>query len=284
MRLDVIDSLSVASGVENEDRAGAAASLAWVIDGATDVLPAPLTADCSDAAWFAAGMDQALREIAADPPASLVEVPALIAQRLAPAFHAAARRPPAGRDEHPSASGIVIRVHESGDIEYVSLGDCVLMAETEAGLARIGIDEASAGDAWVASALTAALEKTDKPMTRADLWPRLRAARARMNEPGGYGIFSITSPPPEMIVHGRLRLAPESRILLASDGLTRLVDVFRRYDAAGLFAAAWDRGLAALVQELRAIEEEDSACTRHPRAKVSDDTTGLLLRLRPGAR
>jgi hypothetical protein len=280
MRLEIVESLSVASGAENEDRAGAAGSLAWVIDGATDVLPQALTAGYSDAAWFAAAMNQALHEIAADAPPSLAALPGLIAQRTAPAFLGAARRPPDGHGDHPSAAGIVIRTSGSGAIDYVSLGDCVLMAETEDGLARIGIDERAAGDAWVVDALTAAAEKNERPLTRADLWPRLHAVRARMNTPGGYGIFSITAPPPSMVMHGSLRVPRDGRLLLASDGLTRLVDVFRRYDPAGLFAAAWERGLASLVQELRTLEEADRDCTRHPRAKVSDDTTGVLLRLK----
>jgi hypothetical protein len=59
----------------------------------------------------------------------------------------------------------------------------------------------------------------------------------------------------------------------------RLVDVFKRYDARRLFAAAWAGGLAPLFDELRGMEREDADCTRHPRAKPSDDTTAVLLRV-----
>lgn len=281
MKLEVVDVLSIASGHANEDRAGAAPPFAWVIDGATDVLPEPLTRAPSDAAWFAAAMDGMVRGLAAAPPATLIDLPRLVAERIAPRFAAEARRPARGADEHPSASAIVIRC--TGDsLEYVSLGDCVLVVENGT-LTKIGVAEEEAGDRWVADALRGHAREpgtTHAPLTRADLLPRLRAQRARMNTPSGYGIFSLTAPPGTMIRHGALPIAAGTRILLATDGLTRLVDVFRRYDIDRLWAAAWSGGLLPLVGELRTLETDDADCTRFPRAKVSDDTTALLLHVR----
>lgn len=281
MRLDTVEILSIASGDENEDRAGVALPFAWVIDGATDVVTEPFTNWPSDAAWFAAAMHGLATELPAASPASLAELPRIVAETLAPRFAADARRTPAGPDEHPSASAIVVRCLESGELEYVSVGDCTLIVETDGHRTQIGVDDESAGDRWVVDALQARAQDgtpRDKPMTRADLWPQLRAQRARMNTPAGYGVFSITAPPRAMIQHGTIRLQPGSRILLASDGLLRLVDVFRQYSAARLFETAWAGGLAPLFGELRALEAADASCTRHPRAKVSDDTSAVLLR------
>lgn len=53
----IIDCLSSASGRVNEDRAGAANDLAWVIDGATDVVDRPLTGATTDADWIAGQID-----------------------------------------------------------------------------------------------------------------------------------------------------------------------------------------------------------------------------------
>jgi hypothetical protein len=227
-------------------------------------------------------MDETVRDIATSPPRSLIELPKLVADRLAPRFDAECRRPPVGRDEHPSASAIVIRCTDAGDIEYVSLGDCTLIVETDGTFAFVGVDEAEAGDRWVADALRGqALDDTTReaPLTRADLLPRLRKQRGFMNTPSGYGIFSITAPQVSAIRHGTLPIKDLSRILLASDGLMRLVDVFRLYDAKRLFAAAWANGLAPLFDELRAIENQDADCGHYPRAKVSDDATAVLLRV-----
>ena len=286
MTLEVVEIQSLASGAENEDRAGTAPPLAWVIDGATDLVPEPLTGAVSDASWFASAMHALLTDLDANAHPSLAELPALVANRLQQKFADEARMQPTGREDHPSASAVVIRAMEDSGIEFVSVGDCTLLVETEGRPVKIGVDEQDDGDRWVADALTG--KSKDKgtaqpPLSRADLWPRLRAIRARMNTPSGYGVFSITAPPPTMIRHGRLDASPGTRILLASDGFMRLVDVFRAYDSERLFAAAWADGLATLFTELRALETADAECRRFPRAKTSDDTTAMLLRITPPA-
>lgn len=281
MGLEIVEIVSSGSGSANEDRAGAHGALAWVIDGATDVIPSPLAGDVSDAAWLAEEIDSALRRDAAGAIEPLSELPALLATELSQSFERAQRRVPAGRDEHPSASGIVVRLR-GATLEYVSLGDCALLAEEASGLRLFGVEESGGGDQWVREMLTAdrranpgAAQKT----LRDNLWPKLRATRAAMNTPGGYGVFSITAPPAHFIGSGTISLEPGASVLLASDGLIRLVDVFRHYNARDLFEAARSRGIASLVEELRGIEHGDSECISFPRAKISDDATGLLLRV-----
>ena len=51
MPIDIIDIASQGSGAVNEDRTGSAGTLAWVIDGATDLVETPLVGEHSDAAW-----------------------------------------------------------------------------------------------------------------------------------------------------------------------------------------------------------------------------------------
>ena len=46
-------------------------------------------------------------------------------------------------------------------------------------------------------------------------------------------------------------MPPSGHVLLASDGLMRLVDVFKLYMAPDLFSAALNEGLTPLVQLLR---------------------------------
>jgi len=278
MILETVEVVSIASGRDNEDRAGAEHALAWVIDGATDVLPEPLTRAPSDAVWFAKATHEALRALATAPPSSLIDVPQLVADRTAPRFLAEARHPPRDPGEQPSAAAIVVRTTQAGTLEFITLGDCVMIVESAGALTRIGVDEENAGDRWVADALRGTTV-TGEPLTRTDLLPRLRAQRTAMNAPGGYAIFSITAPPRAMIRHGELPLAEGARILLATDGLTRLIEVFRRYDTEAFWNAAWTRGLADLAAELRTLEAADFACTHFPRAKTCDDATGMLLRV-----
>jgi len=80
----ITDSHTSASGRVNEDRAGAAHDLAWVIDGATDVVERPLTSAATAADWIAGRLDATLRELAVTP--DLSQPPALTAARLATEF------------------------------------------------------------------------------------------------------------------------------------------------------------------------------------------------------
>jgi hypothetical protein len=283
MKLETVEIRSIASGRDgdNEDRAGVAAPLAWVIDGATDVNPEPLTGRHSDAAWFAESMHELITGLPWHTPASLQDLPELVAGELAQRFALDAKRKPAGRDEHPSASAIVVRLREDG-LEYVSVGDCALIVENDGQPMFVGVDEEDAGDRWVVDALrgqSADGKPTAKPLTRADLWPRLRQQRAKMNTAEGYGVFSITTPPPLMIRHGVIEAKHRSRVLLATDGLMRLVDVFRTHTTETLLETAWTTGLKRLFDELRSLETADQECTRYPRAKTSDDTSAVLLRI-----
>ena len=76
-----------------------------------------------------------------------------------------------------------------------------------------------------------------------------------------------------------MKVAPGSHLLLASDGFLALASDYGAYSADNLMAAARDKGLVALGQELRAIEAGDAGGDRFPRFKKSDDATALLLRI-----
>ena len=99
-----------------------------------------------------------------------------------------------------------------------------------------------------------------------------------MNEPTGYGVFSLTPTPMRFVRTGQVVMQEGGHVLLATDGLMRLVDVFGCYNARNLLDAAVSNGLEALLRELRGIETSDADGHRYPRAKAYDDATGLLLR------
>jgi hypothetical protein len=82
----ITDCQTSASARGNEDRAGAAHNLAWVIDGATDVVERPFTGAASDADWIAGRLNAALTALAVTPPVDLSQLPDLTAPRLATEF------------------------------------------------------------------------------------------------------------------------------------------------------------------------------------------------------
>lgn len=142
VQLRIVDTATLAAGQINEDRAGATGTLAWVIDGATDVIDVPLTATHSDASWIAETLDRHLRGLALEPPAELVHLPAILAERLKAEFQRVARRQPAGRQEYPSAAGLIIRA-EDGRLDYVAVGDCSLIISTSVGVRRSALKTAT---------------------------------------------------------------------------------------------------------------------------------------------
>lgn len=282
MHIEILDMASRGSGPHNEDRAGSAGVLAWVIDGATDLVDAPLVGEHTDAAWLAEQTQLSFTSLHSQPIEDLSELPAMVSERLAEMFAQRSCRQPAARWEHPSAAALIVRATH-GELEWVSLGDCALIVETPSGLNCIGVGGPDAGDNKLASTLRQLRQRrtlSTEHERRAELLPRLRKGRGEnLNQPGGYGVISITPPPRELITTGRLPVAGVSHALLATDGLMRLVEIFERHDARSLLETAKANGLASLLDELRSLEADDSDCLDHPRLKQSDDATGLLMRL-----
>ena len=275
----ILDVATLAAGPINEDRAGAAGDLAWVIDGATDVVDAPLTSYPTDASWIAETLDTQLRDLATLAATDLALLPATLAPRLETAFQRVAKRQPIGRQEHPSAAGLIVRARDTR-LEYVVVGDCSLVLRTPDGAKRVGVDDADAGDVWVAKAVREIHGQYSDALpdqVRERLWPQLRSARSAMNE--SYGVFSLTRPPAKFVKSGSEAVLAGTMVLLATDGLMRLVDVFGRYTVETLLEAASRRGLSSLLMEVRSLENADEYCREFPRAKCHDDATGLLVEM-----
>jgi hypothetical protein len=143
----------------------------------------------------------------------------------------------------------------------------------------VGAEAARAWEDDINAVVRARLAAT--PVRRArimdDVMDELRRRRARLNQPGGYWMLGVDPRAAAAMDVRTLALDRPTRVLLASDGLWRLVDHFGRYDAAGLLDAAFVQGVAALIAELRRFEADDRDCRRVPRVKPSDDATGLTL-------
>lgn len=282
MVFEVVDSISLASGEANEDRYGHCGGLlAWVIDGATDVIETPLIGRGTDAAWFAEAAHRAISTAALVPPEHLDDFPARICETVAAAFERAVTRQPVGRHEYPSATTMIVRAN--GDrVDYAAVGDCALIAHSNGNTYTVGLGGEEAGDRSTAKVVVSLQEQnaTASPdEIKAHMWPKIRKRRAKINLSDGYGALSITPPPPKFVVTGSLKVAPGDHVLIASDGLTRLSELYHHYKPAELIDAAISSGLKTLVRELREIEIADAACRTYPRVKATDDATGLLLKI-----
>jgi Protein phosphatase 2C len=278
--LSVVEVISAAAGAIGDDRAGYAGACVWVIDGATDCAPQRYLPGGSDAAWLAEKFHRQLLARAKDAEGTLPDLLAGITASVREDFHREQIRRLTDRGHQPSAAALIARLH-GGVLEVAGLGDCQLFA-AQPGSRRAclhGVDRSRLGD-------RAALERIQKTMKELGLdWHSAHAkvkaggtiGRRMMNTPGGYSVLSIDMAPLDLIQQEAIPLESGTRLLFATDGFTRLYEVFGAYSEEMLLDAAFEKGLAALIFELRELEAKDEGCEQAPRVKVSDDATAILV-------
>jgi serine/threonine protein phosphatase PrpC len=280
MTLQLVDSLSLPGdpAKANEDAFGQRTDAAVVIDGATmlgdGLMPGP-----SDAAWIAQfgarrlmahlgegdGARKALRAALADTQKS---------------FEALRRHEPEDVWQTPCAS-MMLAVESENGLEFLWFGDCAaLVKQGDGPVVAVG-ETMDRRAAEAERARRIAKEKNLSPASgirRAEFIDLLRASRNRINS-GNNWLFSPDVRAATHVSRRMVKVQPGSTILLATDGLLALASDYGAYSTDGLVAAALDKGLAALGEELRAIEAGDEGGDKFPRFKKSDDATGLLLRV-----
>ena len=283
MILTVTDSLTLPGNSQrpNEDASGWTADAAFVIDGATGLGPGLLVGENgSDAAWLSAfaalNMTGMLER--GQPTADIVRTVNTLVGRF---VDCVVSEPPEPW-QLPIAGFQMLRI-EDGSLVTSGLGDCTLFVLGADGVANTFSAQPSRQfENTIATAMIkragglsgVAVAKRDPETVE-----MLRASRATFNKPGA-PLWTLGTAPDaaDHIVSASLAPALPATALLASDGFAALVDTYGRYDAAGLVAAARERGLEELGRELRSIElDEDPEGQLFPRMKVSDDATALLI-------
>jgi serine/threonine protein phosphatase PrpC len=262
----------------NEDAFGHGEAAAVVIDGATPLgdglMPGP-----SDAAWIAQFGARRLMAHLRDGEGARKALRAALAETQK-SFEALRRHEPEEMWQTPCASMMLVAANEKG-VEFLWFGDCgALLKQGDAPVTAIG-ETFDKRAAEAARAQAIAREKKLSPasgLSRPEFIGTLRATRNRTNS-GSHWLFSPDVRAASHVSRRMIKAAPGSSLLLASDGFLALASDYGAYSADSLMAAAQDKGLAALGEELRAIEAGDSGGDKFPRFKKSDDATALLLRL-----
>jgi serine/threonine protein phosphatase PrpC len=280
MTFRLLDQLSLPGdpAKANEDFLAQNQTAALVMDGATplgdSLMPGP-----SDAAWIAQfgsrrlmarleqgnGARKALREALADTQKS---------------FAALRRHPPDEMWQTPCAS-MMLAVPDEDGVEFLWFGDCAaLVKQDDAAVTVVGETfDKRAAEAQRARAI--AKEKNLSPasgLSRPEFIGTLRSSRNRINS-GSSWLFSPDARAASHVSRRVTKIAPGTVLLLATDGFLALASDYGVYSADSLMAAAQSKGLAALGEELRAIEAGDAGGDKFPRFKKSDDATALLLKI-----
>ena len=171
---------------------------------------------------------------------------------------------------------------KDGGLHVLWFGDCAALLRTQDGaLALLGdtMDKRQSERARVERLVRPGSRGPAAAGVRDEFLPALRAARNQVNT-GSEWLFAPDAACADHAKHARVKVAPGSVVLLASDGFLALASDYECYTPEALLAACQQRGLAALGEELRAVEASDPDGLRFPRFKRSDDATALLLMLR----
>lgn len=273
MHFDTLQSLSLngTPGKPNDDRCGAVAHLAWVVDGATDMGAPGLLGAQGGAAWLAS---TASAYFAASDKAGIRETCTAVFGQIEAQFERQRTRQISAPWEVPKAAYCAAQLTGQG-LGLAWAADSPILCLPKSGDAF-----------WATGAPDTGAERADalalgvgvgamREVSDAVLQDR-RAHRVRAD----HEALSAYAEPSLAVSHfAQLPIATGDELLLMSDGFARLVTDFERYTPQTLAAALRRDGLVPLAQELRTIEQQDAACLAHPRFKISDDATALWLRV-----
>ena len=261
---------------------GQAPRAAWVLDGVTGINDRALLPGPTDAAWFVAQVQAELPALlAAAPERPIAELIARLVDTL-DARQQTAWLSPAGADgrETPAASFVLFR-HLGDHVEIARLGDCLVLLETTDETVQVLDDPVlSVIEADIKTQVLALRSQgiTDPAAILAQMMPFLRDVRRRRNIAGGYGVLAADRACLDLLRVDRFPARELRGILLASDGYYRLVDIYNTMSDADLLRRTSEAGAEKMLAQLRVIEANDPQGALHPRLKMADDATALLLR------
>lgn len=263
----------------NEDRAGLRGRCAWIVDGATSVSGNGLTSGATDAAWLAGVIGRNLQDAVPAPGAS-DDIFHRLEKSVRDAFdEEGAHRALPGDDRAPSACLGHLRIRGARDgqlaLEGRFLGDVVALIPSGAGIVRWTDERSKPFERRTLAALEAADHRAGEipePVRR-----QILENRARLNRPDGYWVVNPLRPWAGRELRFGATVAPDRPIVLATDGFMRLVDVFAAHTDEALYARLAAGEGESLMRELRELERGDPTAQAHPRVKIHDDATVLVI-------
>jgi hypothetical protein len=281
--VNLAGSVSEGSGAVNEDRCGVIeadgqVSAAWVFDGVTGINSRNVLPGASDACWIVDKAHGHLLDLAAQ------DVPLrAILQKLVERLKADWRKVegtvefPVPYD--PPATCLVLVKRYADGWQALRLGDSVMLTEFETVTLHappptplLDLEEMLRQEARRCRD-TGLL---DFKSLLQEFRPQLAARRQGRNTPGNYSVLVADDTAlrqPELIALGWPRA-----ILLCSDGFYRAVDHYGLHSDASLMktCSAAD-GVGGVLQQVRATEAGDPACSQFLRFKPADDATAVCL-------
>ena len=281
MRFELLDSLTLPGNPAkpNDDAMAHDEQAAVVLDGATG-LGENLMPGNSDAAWLATFGSRRLMAYLRDGASPHEAITAALFDAQT-SFEALRRRAPKERWEIPYASLMLARANATG-ADMLWYGDCAaLVKRPDAPVEIVGVafDARTLESSRVAKLATQHGLSPAAGINRPEYLEALRKSRSLTNTDKGHWIFAPDTLAADHASEQKIVAPAGTVFLLCSDGFLALASDYGRYTPETLIAAAQEKGLKMLGEELRAIETDDADGTKFPRFKTSDDATALLVRL-----
>ncbi|WP_371232720.1 protein phosphatase 2C domain-containing protein [Pseudomonas sp. QE6] len=260
----------------NDDAIGYTAGAAWVLDGATSLGPGLVDVQ-SDARWLAQCANGHLQRLLEDQPGlptgALLQA---LQQGIAEDFRRDAGVAATAELDLPTACLSLLRVLDDGALELLNLCDSrIHLAWDDGRVESFGDTPLEELDRQSVERLLA-LRERHPDWSHAQLFQAsrewVRRNRALANTVQGYWVLDPTDRWLGQVQRRVLDPARLKAFMLVTDGFDRLLE-FRRYDLDALFAALPERGVEALIDELRALESADGQALEHPRLKIHDDAS-----------
>lgn len=257
----------------NEDRVGVEGRLAWVIDGATGLSDYPVTPVESDANWLVEIVVEVIRDAAAEP---TLGPTAIVKKAIETAVDRAATEWNAVPEFPPSAAICLLAADGSG-IDYAILADVTLVLADGRSISDHRVDASNAPAMNKLVELLAAGATFDD--ARDQINDLLINARVTgMNRENGYWVLADNVEAADHAIAGRLSIDECQRVLLASDGFSRAIDLFP-VEADWALLLSGERTLSEVLAEVREFDSREDSLTEFPRWSRSDDATAALLEL-----
>ncbi|MFV3304733.1 protein phosphatase 2C domain-containing protein [Pseudomonas sp. NY15181] len=260
----------------NDDAIGYTANAAWVLDGATSLGPGLVDAQ-SDARWLAQCANGHLQRLLEDQPGLPTEaLLRALQQGIAEDFQRGAGVAATPDLDLPTACLSLLRVLDDGALELLNLCDSrIHLAWDDGRVESFGDTPLEELDRQSVERLLA-LRERHPDWSHSQLFQAsrewVRRNRALANTAQGYWVLDPTDRWLAQVQRRVLDPAQLKAFMLVTDGFDRLLE-FRRYDLEALFAVLPERGVEALIDELRALESADGQALEHPRLKIHDDAS-----------
>ncbi|MFA9423752.1 MAG: hypothetical protein ACERLG_09245 [Sedimentibacter sp.] len=272
--------LCEAGDFANEDVAGINEYGAWLLDGATGLSGANLTCEVSDARWYTKWWDSYLSSNLKNH-MPLGEIISNGINQVSVDFKKAINNKSCSKLDYPSSSIIVLKWHEDS-IEYFSLGDSPVLIQRKYSMEEITDEKISTLDKKVYNAMKNTIKQQNisawdaKPF----VLPMIKEHRLMLNKENGYWILSFDIKAVSKASQGILKISEPTKILMASDGFSALVDKYNVIEKEDFIMQVENKGLPLLYEDLRMIEDIDKEGIKYPRFKKCDDASAICFEIR----